>query len=123
MVGVPVQQSKHYANVAMDSQRFVDDALAIWISCLEINFNYWLPDNVYMEFNKDYLIKQDSKTRFETYSIAISSGVLTKNEARLKEGLPELDEDEEEDEEPNLVPMLPQIVEQVEEEDEDEEAA
>lgn len=42
-------------------------------------------------FDFDMLLRGDEKTRFETYKTAISSGINTPNECRIKEGLSKVD--------------------------------
>ncbi len=45
-------------------------------------------DNIEFEFNFDALLRADLKSRFESYRVAIASGVMTPNEAREYENLP-----------------------------------
>ena len=60
---------------------------------------------LYPEFVTADLMRGDTKTRYETYEIAIRSKVLTRNEARAAENLPPLDGGDE-FEEP-VVPVVP----------------
>ena len=45
-------------------------------------------DSIEFEFNFDALLRADLKSRFESYRVAIASGVMTPNEAREYENLP-----------------------------------
>lgn len=45
-------------------------------------------DSIEFEFNFDALLRADLKSRFESYRVAIASGVMTPNEARQYENLP-----------------------------------
>jgi HK97 family phage portal protein len=44
-----------------------------------------------VEFDFDALLRADSKSRFESYRIAINAGIMTPNEARAEEHLPAVD--------------------------------
>jgi HK97 family phage portal protein len=44
-----------------------------------------------VEFDFDALLRADSKSRFESYRIAINAGIMTPNEARAEEHLPAKD--------------------------------
>jgi HK97 family phage portal protein len=50
-----------------------------------------LPRPQYVRFNRDVYLEATTKERFDTYAVAIGSGVLTPNEAREREDMPPLD--------------------------------
>lgn len=62
-----------------------------YLSKIENVFSVMLPSTQRARFQTAEFLRTDDKTRFETYSIGISSGVLTPNEARRREGLPPLE--------------------------------
>lgn len=51
-----------------------------------------LPAGMQAKFNYEGLLRADTKTRYESYQIAINCGLLTRNECRALDGLEPLDE-------------------------------
>ena len=58
-----------------------------------------LPAGMQAKFNYEGLLRADTKTRYESYQIAINCGLLTRNEARALEGREPLNEQEQQTEE------------------------
>ena len=51
-------------------------------------------DDYFPKFNVDGLLRGDYKSRMDGYSVGISTGIISPNEARQKENMPPLSEDE-----------------------------
>ena len=51
-------------------------------------------DDYFPKFNVDGLLRGDYKSRMDGYSVGISTGIISPNEARQKENMPPLPEDE-----------------------------
>ena len=51
-------------------------------------------DVFFPKFNVDGLLRGDYKSRMDGYSVGISTGIISPNEARRKENMPPLSEDE-----------------------------
>ena len=73
---------------------FLDNAIKPLATQIEQGINSLIPysENMYFEFNYNNLLKTSLTTRTDTYSKEISNGMLTVNEVRKKENLPEIGE-------------------------------
>ena len=88
-----------YANIEHQSIDFVVHTLDPWLVRIEkaIVKDLLLADekDVYFpKFNVDGLLRGDYKSRMDGYSVGISTGIISPNEARRKENLPQLPESE-----------------------------
>ena len=59
----------------------------------------------YAEFSVEGLLRADTKTRFEVYSIAVQNGLKTRNEVRALENDPPMDGGDELTVQSNLIPL------------------
>jgi HK97 family phage portal protein len=94
LVGSP-DKSTVYSNASQEGMHYLKFCLAPWLARIESAITLaCIPSlergRAYVEFNVDSLLSVDTKTRFETYSIALASGVLTVPEVRARENLPAL---------------------------------
>lgn len=82
-----------WANIEHQNIEWVQDTLRAWVKKFEATArrDLLLPserDNYKIEFSLDGLLRGDTKTRYESYSVAIQSGLMSPNEARRLENLP-----------------------------------
>jgi HK97 family phage portal protein len=75
-------------NTVEQSTLQVIEALRPWIVRLETAFFGLLPQNRYVRFNADALLKTDLKTRTDIYNVQRNMGLLTVDEIRDKEDMP-----------------------------------
>jgi phage portal protein BeeE len=59
---------------------------------IEQTLSMYLPAGTVVEFDTSALLRGDTKERMDMYSVAITAGVYTANEAREMENLEPLDE-------------------------------
>lgn len=85
MVGGESGHSMTYQNVEQQGINFVQFTLRPWLVKLENAISDLLPERQYVKFNVDALIRTDIKTRYETYQIAKSIGLLSIDEMRALE--------------------------------------
>ena len=65
-------------------------SLLPWIRRIETVLDAQLPRDTEVRIEVDGLLRADTKTRFETYAIAIDKGILTVDEVRALEARPPL---------------------------------
>jgi HK97 family phage portal protein len=105
-LGIPVEgTSLTYANLEQRNARRLQVALLPWIVRIEAAISALLFNPRYMKFNVNGFLRGDLKTRFESYSIGISSGFLEPNEAREFEDWSPLP-DPPEEEAPDAIPAF-----------------
>jgi HK97 family phage portal protein len=88
-----------YANLEHEVQRYIDRALLPWGTQWEQELAKKLISPMeratqYFGFTYASLLRADLKTRMDSYATAIAAGVLTRNEARRREDLPDLPDEE-----------------------------
>ena len=78
------------SNVAELFRFWLANGLNFILDHIELSLNdiFDLPDDESFQFDTDYLLRMDSKSRMETHKTAVQGGITTINEARKKEGLP-----------------------------------
>jgi HK97 family phage portal protein len=81
-----------YANLEQRATRRVQVTYLPWIIRLENAVSNILARPRYMKFNTNAVLRGDTKTRYETYSIGITNGILGADEAREFEDLPPRDD-------------------------------
>jgi HK97 family phage portal protein len=81
-----------YTNTNLDRTKLYEDGLQQYITRIEQALSDLLPRGQYAKFNLTSFLRPDNKTRYESYAIAINSGIMTVNEARELEGMPPLAE-------------------------------
>lgn len=82
-----------WANIEHQNMEWVQDTLRAWARKFEQSArrDLLLPserDEFKIEFSLEGLLRGDTKTRYESYSIAIQTGIMSPNEARRLENLP-----------------------------------
>mgnify|MGYP003345995852 FL=1 len=91
MIGLNERGSQSYGSNEQNAISFVTHTLRPWIAKLEDAFSQLLPDNAYMQFSTDDLLRGDYATRIEGYSKMLQNGVFSVNEVRRKENMRPLD--------------------------------
>lgn len=97
--GVPVNLLQHSDGPEMGQSlsdkntHFVQHSLRPWVERIEAGFSWLMwsegaPRQAFVKFNMDGLMRGDHETRYATYSLAVTQGILTINEARAYEDLP-----------------------------------
>ena len=80
-----------YNSVEAKNIAFLTHTLNPWIAKLEDAFSQLLPDNAFLAFSTDNLLRGDYATRIEGYSKLLQNGVLSTNEVRRKENMRPID--------------------------------
>jgi HK97 family phage portal protein len=94
IVGIPgyfigaEASSMTYSNISEESLNLVKLHLRAEIVAVERAFTSLMPEGIKAKFNLDDLLRADTKSRYETYDIALKAGWRTKDEVRVAEGLP-----------------------------------
>lgn len=82
-----------YNSLEQENEAYRSSSLGKWFSRLEFacNSTLFLPseqeEGYYCEFLQDSIGKADTKTRYESYAIAIASRIMNPNEVRARENL------------------------------------
>ena len=90
MLGAPTD-SNTYANVENRMLEFYQLTLLPWIRRIEATLDAQLPRGTELEVAVDGLLRADTKTRYETYKLALENGILTVDEVRELESRPPLE--------------------------------
>jgi phage portal protein BeeE len=74
---------------------FIENAIRPLATQFEQSINKLIPfgEPIYFEYSYNSLLKTSLQTRIDTYVKQLNNGVLTHNEVRRKENLPETNED------------------------------
>lgn len=91
MIGLNQPGSQSYNSNEQNAIGFVTHTLRPWLAKLEDAFSQLLPDNAYIAFSTDDLLRGDYATRLEGYSKMLQNGVFTVNEVRRKENMRPID--------------------------------
>lgn len=84
-------QSLTYANREQNTQQYLMDSINPDLVVVQEVLEAITPRPVRLRWKTGAFLRSDLKTRYESYQIGISSGILTPNEARSWEELPPLD--------------------------------
>lgn len=88
-IGGETGHSMTYANVEQQSIDFVTFSLRPWLTRVEQALSSIMPRGQFARFNADAMIRPDTKTRVESYEVALRIGALTQDEVRaLEDRLP-----------------------------------
>ena len=79
-----------YSNVEQEWLAFVRFTLMAYVQKIEETLTKLTPLGQRVKFNLEGLLRSDTKTRYESYEIAVRTGWMTPDEARAHEGLPPL---------------------------------
>jgi len=90
LLGAPSGDSNTYANVESRFLEFKQLSLQQWIVSAEAVLTAQLPRATELRMEVDGLLRSDTKTRFDTYKIAIEQGIYTVDEVRALESRPPL---------------------------------
>ena len=86
--------SQTYSNIEQAWIEFSRFTLTGYTRKIEGELTRMLPAGMQAKFNYEGLLRADTKTRYESYQIAINCGLLTRNECRALDGLEPLDNQE-----------------------------
>jgi HK97 family phage portal protein len=100
LLNAPTGDSSTYANVESRFLEFKQLSLQQWIVSTEAVLTAQLPRATELRVEVDGMLRSDTKTRFDTYKIALDEGILTVDEIRHLEQRPPL-----ETQEPDAVPL------------------
>ncbi len=80
-----------YSNTEQQDLHFVKHTLKRWVEQFEqeLNLKLFRGSDMYAEFSVDGLLRGDFKTRFDGYAQAVQNAVMTPNEARRRENMPD----------------------------------
>ncbi|MGE7828973.1 phage portal protein [Paenibacillus sp. NPDC093718] len=84
-----------FSNVEFEQTSFYVDTLLTILTMYEQEMTYKLlteterRQGYFFKFNVDAILRADFKTRMEAYAIAINNGVMSPNEVRRKEDMPD----------------------------------
>ena len=86
-----------YGNVENSSIRFLQYSITPHINVIEASLNRSLllekeKNTKFFKINTDSVLQTTQKERYEALNVGISSGILSLNEARIKENLPPIDD-------------------------------
>ena len=86
-----------YGNVENSSIRFLQYSITPHINVIEASLNRSLllekeKNTKFFKVNTDSVLQTTQKERYEALNVGISSGILSLNEARIKENLPPIDD-------------------------------
>ena len=87
MIGGTRGDSLNYTTDEMNTNRLISWSLRAWLRRWENAFFGILPQNRYVKFDVDDLIRVDQATRYANYQIARNIGLLTNDEIRDTEDL------------------------------------
>ena len=86
-----------YGNVENSSIRFLQYSITPHINVIEASLNRSLllekeKNTKFFKINTDSVLQTTQRERYEALNVGISSGILSLNEARIKENLPPIDD-------------------------------
>lgn len=85
MMGVPGTQS--YASVEQNAIQFVTHTLRPYIEKLEWAYSRLLPNQAFLKFSVDGLLRGDFNSRINAYSIGLQAGFMSVNDVRRLEDM------------------------------------
>jgi HK97 family phage portal protein len=96
LINAPSNDSMTYSNVEQEGARFVAFCLRPYLTAIEqaLSNSVLCSQNTYTEFLLDSLLRADSRTRAETYALALGNpqtgapGWMSRDEVRQRENLP-----------------------------------
>jgi HK97 family phage portal protein len=92
-----------YANASERETQRLKYTYAPWLHRIEQHFSDALPDADYVRGNVEAILRGDTKSRYESYAVALDKGFMTIDEVRALERLAPLPQKEE----PQILPQLP----------------
>ena len=76
--------SNVYSNIESNGLAFIRHTLLPWIRRLEDGFTTLLPGKQFVKLDTDEYARGDQLSRVRSFQVAVSSGIMTPNEARAK---------------------------------------
>ena len=76
--------SNVYSNIESNGLAFIRHTLLPWIRRIEDGLSSLLPGKQFVKLDTDEYSRGDQLSRVRSYQVAISSGIMTPNEARSK---------------------------------------
>ena len=76
--------SNVYSNIESNGLAFIRHTLLPWIRRIEDGFSSLLPGKQFVRLDTDEYARGDQLSRVRSFQVAISSGIMTPNEARAK---------------------------------------
>jgi HK97 family phage portal protein len=92
MIGAPTDSST-YANVESRRMDLTTFTYLPWSARIEAVLDAQLPRGTNVKIALDALQRADTKTRYDTYKVALDAGILTVDEVRALEDRPPLEEE------------------------------
>lgn len=92
MIGVTTPGAMSYASVEQNNINFVTHTLRPYVQKLEDAYSRLLPNEAFLKFNVDGLLRGDYTTRVQGYSIGLQAGFYSVNDIRRFEDLRPVDE-------------------------------
>jgi len=87
MIGITTAGAMSYASVEQNNINFVVHTLRPYISKVENAYSRLLPEEAFLHFNVDGLLRGDYQTRIQGYSVGIQAGFYSTNDIRRLEDL------------------------------------
>jgi HK97 family phage portal protein len=87
MLGVTTPGAMSYASVEQNGIHFVQHTLRPYIVKIEDAYQRVLPNDAFIKFNVDGLLRGDSSSRFAAYSTGLQSGFLSVNDIHRLEDM------------------------------------
>lgn len=81
-----------FSNIEHQSMELLQDTLGDWFTNWEqevtiAGLSEREAANIFLEFDRDHVVRADKKTRYDTYAIGIQNNILSPNDARDEENL------------------------------------
>jgi HK97 family phage portal protein len=92
MIQVTTPGAMSYASVEQNNINFVTHTLRPYVQKIEDAYSRLLPNDAFIKFNVDGLLRGDYTTRIQGYSIGLQSGFYSVNDIRRFEDLRPVDE-------------------------------
>jgi HK97 family phage portal protein len=92
MIGITTMGAMSYASVEQNNINFVTHTLRPYITKLENAYSKLLPNDAFLHFNVDGLLRGDYQTRIQGYSVGIQAGFYSTNDIRRLEDLPPVED-------------------------------
>ena len=86
MLAAPSGGSMTYSNVEQDWISFVRFSLMYYLRPIEVSAIRRCSERQTVRFNLEGLLRSDTKTRYDAYAVALSTGFMTVDEVRALEG-------------------------------------
>lgn len=87
MIGVTTPGAMSYASVEANAIQFVTHTLRPYVAKIEEAYSSLLPEQAFLRFNVDGLLRGDFSTRVQGYSVGLQSGFYAINDVRRFEDL------------------------------------